>query len=87
MDTKEPTADVQDRRIGDRAPLDGTVTVQFEEQQVVGPGQNMSEEGVFFIVEAALRVRVQVDGEWRQAEVIRVQSMGEGKLGMAVRFV
>ena len=87
METKEPTADVQDRRIGDREPIDGTVTVQFEEQQVVGPGQNMSEEGVFFIVEAALRVRVRVDGEWRLAEVIRVQSMGEGKLGMAVRFV
>jgi len=78
-----------DRRVIERVPMEGSVTVFFDEQQVIGPGQNMSEEGVFFVAEAALRVRVLIDGsdEWRDGEIVRVQSMGEGNLGMAVRFV
>ena len=77
-----------ERRDTDRLPLDGAVTVYFDEQQVIGPGENISSQGVFFVADAAIRVRVMVDGaeEWREGEVVRVQSMGEGKIGMAVRF-
>lgn len=80
--------ETRDRRRGDRKPLDGTVTVQFESQDVQGPGENMSDEGVFFVADAAVRVRVRVDDteEWRDGEVVRVQAMGEGRLGIAVRF-
>lgn len=86
MKTEESTT--SERRGQERANLDGTVTVAFSEQEVVGPGQNMSDEGVFFVASASLRVKVLVnEGEaWREGEVIRVQSMGEGRLGMAIRF-
>ena len=79
----------EERRVNDRVPLEGPVTVSFVEQEVIGPGENVSDEGVFFIAEAALKVRVRVDdtAEWRDAEIVRVQSMGDGRLGMAARFV
>lgn len=77
-----------ERRRGERAPLDGTVTVQFESQDVAGSGENISEQGVFFVADAAVRVRVRVDDadEWRDGQIVRVQAMGEGRLGIAVRF-
>ena len=89
MDQHEPTQ-VDERRVVRREQLEGVVTVQFDEHTVVGPGQNVSDEGVFFVVEDALRVKVQLDSggdAWRDAEVIRVQSMGDGKLGIAIKFV
>lgn len=77
-----------ERRSQERAPLCSNVTVAFADQEVIGPGQNMSDEGVFFIADASLRVKIQVEDseEWREGEVVRVQSMGEGRLGMAIRF-
>lgn len=89
MTSEQPPIAQDERRTGDRVPMDGPVTVSFDQQQVVGPGQNVSEEGVFFIAEAKIKVRVHLDGtdEWRSAEVVRVQTMGDGQLGMAVRFV
>jgi hypothetical protein len=86
--TAEPPTAQSERRSFDREPMEGTVTVRFAEQEIVGPGQNMSDEGVFFVADGALRVKIQVDGRgtWREGEVVRVQSMGEGRLGMAIRF-
>ena len=88
MDTPEST-EADKRRSGDRTRLEGSVTVQFCEKDVVGSGQNVSEEGVFFEAEDALRVRVRVnaDEEWRDAVVVRMQSMDQGRIGIAVRFV
>ena len=88
MDTTEST-EADKRRSGDRTRLEGSVTVQFCENDVVGSGQNVSEEGVFFEAEGALRVRVRVnaDEEWRDAVVVRMQSMDQGRIGIAVRFV
>ncbi|MEM7206014.1 MAG: PilZ domain-containing protein [Planctomycetota bacterium] len=87
-ENEETTTD--ERRINNRAPLDNEVTVRFEPQQVVGPGQNISEDGVFFVADAAINVQVEISGtggEWRAGEIVRIQSMGEGKVGIAVRFV
>ncbi len=80
---------VQQRRASARSHLDGTVTVHIDAQNVVGPGQNISADGVFFVAEGALRVLVEVEGAAgrRRGEVVRVQSMGEGRIGIAVRFV
>jgi hypothetical protein len=79
---------VGERRSERRGVLDGTVTVRFAEQQIVGPGQNISHNGVFFVADGALQVLVELPGDdgWRRGEVMRVQSMGEGKIGIAVRF-
>ena len=67
----------------------GPVTVCFDELKLIGPGQNISPEGVFFIADTSLRVTVHVEGEDepRIGELIRVQNMGEGRVGVAVRFV
>lgn len=89
MDSTED-ATVHDKRRGDRREaMDGVVTVRFEDQQVVGPGQNVSDEGLFFVADGAVRVAVEVEGDGgcRSGEVVRVQSMGEGKVGIAIRFV
>ncbi len=78
---------VHDRRDQARAVHEGDVAVEFVPQTLVGPGQNISDEGVFFVADGALTVRVDVgDGTQREAEIVRVQSMGEGRVGVAVRF-
>lgn len=79
----------QERRQAERGPLAGRVTVELGGDPIVGPGQNISEEGVFFVAETSLRVRVKIDGQdrWLDGEVVRVQSMGEGRVGMAIKFV
>jgi len=84
----QQTTNEVDRRDSNRTPLDGTVTLAFERQDIVGPGENVSDDGVFFVAATSLRVRVKLPGEtgWRDGDVVRVQSMGEGQLGFAVRF-
>ena len=76
-----------DRRGGERTPTSASVTVHID-QPIVGPGQNLSSDGLFFVTEGAIRVRVAIEGEGeREGELVRLQSMGGGKLGLAVRFV
>ena len=78
---------VADRRRATRAAIHGDVTVRFDDLEIVGPGENISETGVYFIAEARARVRVLMDGEVRDAEIVRIESLGNGHLGVAVRFV
>jgi hypothetical protein len=79
---------LDERRASDRQDCAGPVAVRFVEAQLVGPGANNSSEGVFFVAQGAVRVQVRLgDGEWREGELVRAQSMGEGKVGLAVRFV
>jgi hypothetical protein len=78
---------VAERRRAERDALEGDVTVRFEDLEIVGPGRNISETGVYFVSEATARVRVEVDGVIRTAELIRVETLGNGRLGVAVRFV
>ena len=86
--TRRPSGQKQaERRGGDRLPTSAEVAVYID-QPIVGPGQNLSNEGVFFVTEGAIHVRVLVAGEGeREGELIRLESMGEGKLGLAVRFL
>jgi hypothetical protein len=82
-----PTA--ADRRGSDRVALDSEVSVQFDPTPILGPGQNISPEGVFFVAAGSIRVQVTISGrdEAYEGELVRLQSMGEGKLGLAVRFI
>jgi len=80
--------DTDDRRGSGRRPCATDVTVVFDDGPLVGPSENLSREGVFFVARASLRVRVKVgDDEWIEGEVVRVQSMGDGNVGLAVKFV
>lgn len=77
-----------DRRGSGRQPCATDVTVEFDGRPLIGPSENLSAAGVFFVAEASLRVRVKVgEGEWIEGEVVRAQSMGEGKIGLAIKFV
>lgn len=85
--TYKQTQSEQERRGGDRQPLAGEVVVRFEDTPLVGSGQNASPEGVFFVAEGAVRVRVQLEGEEPViGEVVRMTTMGNGKIGIAVAF-
>lgn len=79
--------EVADRRLADREAIQGAVRVRFADLELVGPGRNLSETGVYFVADATARVQVVVDGVLREAEVVRVESLGNGKTGVAVRFV
>ena len=78
----------RDRRMEDRLPMLGDVTVKFSGKPVVGSGQNISHEGVYFVAEGAVKVQVVLQGrdEPIAGHVVRVAIMGDGKTGIAVVF-
>lgn len=79
---------VAERRHNERRALGGTVTVRLPAQELVGPGENASPEGVYFVTEGKLDVDVVLPGETepRRGELVRVTQMGDGRLGIAVRL-
>ncbi len=88
MDSRNNQVDQKERRISDRNSMTQSVEVRFPEEPVTGPGQNLSEDGVLFVTQESLRVRVRIgDEQWVDGELIRVQNMGEGRIGVAVKFV
>ena len=88
MDSRNNQVNQKERRSSDRNPMMKSVEVRFSEESVTGPGQNVSEDGVLFITQESLRVRVRIgDEQWADGELIRVQNMGEGRIGVAVKFV
>ena len=80
-------AEVAERRSEDRRRNTAPVEVHFGDLQIVGEGGNRSGTGVYFIAEASAPVDVVVDGQVRRAELVRVENLGHGRLGVAVRFV
>lgn len=71
-----------------RVPMEEEVTITFATDALVGPGQNVSAQGLYFTTTATLRVQVKVAGSDRTlaGELVRVESMGNGRIGVAVRF-
>lgn len=78
-----------DGRRESRQPLTGQVTITFAADPIHGPGQNISAQGLYFTAEGSLRVQVQVEGraEPIPAELVRAETMGNGRMGIAVRFL
>jgi hypothetical protein len=79
--------DVAERRGVDRHRNTAPVEVRFGDLQIVGEGGNRSVTGVYFIAESSAPVEVVVDGEVRRAELMRVENLGHGRLGVAVRYL
>ena len=77
-----------ERRRTPRIAMEENVTIRISTDEIVGPGQNMSAQGVFFVANTSLKVSVSIQGvaEPVEGHLVRVQQMGEGKLGIAVRF-
>lgn len=88
MNKEDAQVTHDDRRDSPRIPMGEKVTVTIHADTIVGPGQNISSQGVFFVADASLRVSVSIQGvaEPVEGHLVRVQHMGESKLGIAVRF-
>lgn len=86
---QQPTSTGADHRRGERLPLDEAVTVEIGAAVVTGSGQNISAQGVFFTTEGALPVRVCIGGAQPgvRGELVRYESMGGGRVGIAIRFL
>lgn len=80
---------VAENRRAPRVDMLASVTVVLPACEIVGPGQNISAQGLYFTTTAALRVMVRVAGSGQEleGELVRVESMGNGQLGIAVRFL
>lgn len=85
MDQSKTTSE---HRRHERLNLDCKVTVDLDPLSIVGPGENISREGVFFVIDGRIRATVTIEGrdEVLQGELVRIQSMGAGRTGIAVRF-
>ena len=83
----EKQASIEGRR-AERVELESQVTIRIGDQVLVGNGQNISEQGVFFVAEGRLPVEVQIEGRkgTLTGELVRTENMGSGQLGIAVRF-
>lgn len=79
---------IESRR-DERLPLDGAVTVEIDAGRIVGSGQNISAQGVFFTTDGALPVRVCIGGREPgvRGELVRYETMGDGRVGIAIRFL
>ena len=78
-----------DNRRDPRVALEGTVSVEFDGGAVRGSGQNISSLGVFFTVDGSVPVTVHIGGREKalRGELVRFEKMGEGRIGIAVRFL
>ena len=85
--TDDKQASTQGRR-SERVDLDRKVTIRLSEQVLVGNGQNISDQGVFFVAGGSLPVAVEIEGRdgILNGELVRTENMGAGQLGIAVRF-
>ena len=71
-----------------RVDLAGQVTIRFAADALVGSGKNVSDQGVFFVADGSVPVKVTIEGREGEldGELVRVESMGAGKVGIAVKF-
>ncbi|MBL8754005.1 MAG: PilZ domain-containing protein [Planctomycetes bacterium] len=70
-----------------RVDLDGDVRIEFDGGAIAGSGQNISVQGVFFTADASVPVTVHVAGRGQvRGQLVRLESMGDGRFGIAVRF-
>jgi hypothetical protein len=72
----------------ERVGFDSTVTIRLAGDAIVGSGQNVSGQGVFFVSEASIPVSIEIEGrsDTLAGELVRIENMGEGLLGIAVKF-
>ena len=85
--TDDKQASIENRR-SERIEMDSQVTIRFSGEQLVGNGQNISEQGVFFVAEGRVPVEVQIEGRdgVLTGELVRTENMGAGFVGIAVKF-
>lgn len=84
----DSTQHTQSNRQFERVGFDGAVKVRLTGDAIVGSGQNVSEQGVFFVAEGAIPVSVEIEGRdgTLPGELVRIENMGAGMVGIAVKF-
>lgn len=85
--TDDKQASIENRR-SERVRMDSQVTIRFSGEGLVGNGQNISEQGVFFVAEGRVPVEVEIEGRdgVLTGELVRTENMGAGLIGIAVKF-
>ena len=71
-----------------RVELSDLVAIDLQTATVTGSGNNISEEGVYFTADQSIPVRVRIGegGVEVQGDLARVEAIGDGTFGIAVRF-
>jgi len=85
--TDDPDVLANHRRAS-RVVMDGEVSIRFSSDAIVGSGKNVSAQGVFFLAEGRVPVKVTIEGRDGEldGELVRIENMGSGKVGIAVKF-
>lgn len=75
-------------RTSPRVEFESKVTIRFEADSIVGSGENVSDQGVFFVVDGVVPVTVEIEGRDGPliGELVRVETMAQGQVGIAVKF-
>ena len=70
---------VSENLFAERIDLDGKVTIRLAAGAIIGSGQNLSEQGVFFVAEGSVpvEVEIEVDEVAVQLEVLAVQQRAQ----------
>lgn len=86
----EPTTkqDGSERREQSRKALRGRVAMRLVAPHLEGAGENVSAQGVLFVVDGPVEVVVRIGeaGEELHGTLVRLQDLGSGRSGIAVRF-
>jgi hypothetical protein len=84
----DPDQQIASNRRFERVGMDRTVTIRFQGDAIVGSGQNVSEQGVFFVAEGSIPVQVEIEGREGSlpGQLVRIENMGAGMVGIAVKF-
>ncbi len=86
MDERKAKAGIEGR-VAPRVDIESEVTIAFAAGAIAGSGQNLSVQGVFFTADASLPVTVHIAGRGDvRGQLVRLESMGDGRIGIAVRF-
>ena len=81
---EQPATAAEDRRREDRAPACAPARLELRARI-----ENVSQGGLFAVLEDAIEFDVQVDGEpgTRRVRLVRAQPIPGGKMGLGLQFV
>ena len=86
---EQPATAAEDRRREDRAPACAPARLQLADSELRARIENVSQGGLFAVLEDAIEFDVQVDGEpgTRRVRLVRAQPIPGGKMGLGLQFV
>ena len=86
--TGTPNQASRDRRRAERATGPRTVKVRLRDCQLTGSAENVSQSGLYMLARSAIPVEVELPGATtaRAGTLIRVESVRDGEIGLAIRL-